>query len=136
MISCQIESLPGGKAQKIGEEEKKKKVPVHPQNKLSSASASVAAPKRAPVLLPGSPEVRGGKVQPLYVSRFRKVGDEGYHYSDVDAGAYGDGEGGEEESASGGDVGQREVTFVHRLGGLERRKKKPTKNKGCQKYFF
>lgn len=66
-------------------------------------------------------------MQPLYVSRFRKVGDEGYHYSDVDAGAYGDGEGGEEESASGGDVGQREVTFVHRLGGLERRKKQKKK---------
>lgn len=134
MISCQIESLPGGKARKIGEEGKKK-VPVHPQNKLSSASASVAAPRRVPVLLPGSPEVRGGKVQPLYVSRFRKVGDEGYHYADVDAGAYGDGEGGEEESASGGDVGQREVTFVYRLGGLERRKK-PKKTKDCQKYFF
>lgn len=95
----------------------------------------MAAPKRAPVLLPGSPEVRGGKVQPLYVSRFRKVGDEGYHYSDVDAGAYGDGEGGEEESASGGDVGQREVTFVHRLGGLERRKK-AKKNQRLSEVFF
>lgn len=55
------------------------------------------------------------------MSRFGEVGDEGHHHSHVDAGADGDGEGGEEEGASGGDVGQREVTFVHRLGGLERR---------------
>lgn len=63
-----------------------------------------------------------GKVQLLYVSRFGEVGDEGHHHADVDAGADGDGEGGQEEGASGGDVGQREVTFVHRLGGLERRR--------------
>lgn len=75
-------------------------------------------------------------MQPLYVSRFRKVGDEGYHYSDVDAGAYGDGEGGEEESASGGDVGQRKVTFVHRLGGLERRKKNKKQNQRLSEVFF
>lgn len=53
------------------------------------------------------------------MSRFGEVGDEGHHHSHVDAGADGDGEGGEEEGTSGGDVGQREVTFVHRLGGLQ-----------------
>lgn len=58
-------------------------------------------------------------MQLLYVSRFGEVGDEGHHHPHVDAGADGDGEGGEEEGASGGDVGQREVTFVHRLGGLQ-----------------
>lgn len=59
------------------------------------------------------------KVQLLYVSWFGEVGYERHHHSHVDACANGDGEGGEEEGASGGDVGQREVTFVHRLGGLQ-----------------
>lgn len=54
----------------------------------------------------------------LYVSWFRKVGNESYHHPHVHAGAYSDGEGGEEQSTSGGNVGQWEVTFVHRLGGL------------------
>lgn len=58
----------------------------------------------------------------LYVSWFRKVGDESYHHPHVHTGAYSDGEGGEEQSPSGSDVGQREVTFVHCLGGLKRRK--------------
>lgn len=58
----------------------------------------------------------------LYVSWFRKVGDESYHHPHVHTGAYSDGEGSQEQSPSGGDVGQREVTFVHCLGGLKRRK--------------
>lgn len=62
-------------------------------------------------------------MQLLYVSWFRKVGNESYHYPHINTRAYSDGEGGEEQSTSGGDVGQREVTFVHGLGGLERRKK-------------
>lgn len=57
-------------------------------------------------------------MQLLYVSWFGEVGDERHHHSHVDACADGDGEGGEEEGASGGDVGQWEVTFVHRLGRL------------------
>ena len=63
-----------------------------------------------------------GRQRPLYVSWFRKVCNESYHYPHVHTGAYSDGEGGEEQSPTGGDVGQWEVTFVHRLGGLERRK--------------
>ena len=82
------------------------------------------------VLHLGSPgAVCGGRVRPLYVSWFRKVGDESYHYPDVHAGAYSDGEGGEEQSPSGRDVGQREVTFVHRLGGLEEKEMQKEKTK-------
>lgn len=65
----------------------------------------------------------------LYVSRFRKVGDESYHHPHVHAGAYSDGEGGEEQGPPGGDVGQWEVTFVDCLGGLERRKRKRRRRK-------
>lgn len=83
------------------------------------------------VLLLGSPEACAGKVRLLYVSWFRKVGNESYHYPHIHTGAYSDGESSEEQSPSGGDVGQREVTFVHCLGGLQRRKCKT-----CQKYFL
>ena len=61
---------------------------------------------------------------------FGEVGDERDHHPHVHAGAYGDGERSQEQSPSGGDVGQREVTFVHRLGGLKWRK-----IQGCQIYF-
>lgn len=57
----------------------------------------------------------------LNVSWFREVGNESHHHSDVHPGAYSDGEGGEEQRPPGGDVGQREVSFVHRLGGLEKK---------------
>lgn len=70
----------------------------------------------------GSLEVCGETARLLYVSWFGKVGDESYHHPHVHAGAYSDGEGCEEQSPSGCDVGQWEVTFVHRLGGLGRRK--------------
>ncbi len=65
-----------------------------------------------------------GSVPPLYVSWFGKVGNESYHHPHVHTGAYSDGEGCEEQSPSGGDVGQREVTLVYCLGGLEGRKYK------------
>lgn len=71
----------------------------------------------------------GEDVKVLYVSWFRKVGDESYHHPHVHACAYGDGESGEEQGSSRGDVGQWEVTFVHRLGGLRRREKKMFKKK-------
>lgn len=70
------------------------------------------------------------------MSRFGEVGDEGHHHSHVDAGADGDREGGEEEGASGGDVGQREVTFVHRLGGLEGRGEEEKKKKRLSVLLF
>lgn len=58
----------------------------------------------------------------LYVSWFRKVGNESYHYSNIHTSAYSDGEGSKEQSPSGGNVGQWEVTFVHCLGGLQKKK--------------
>lgn len=66
---------------------------------------------------------QGGRVWPLYVSWFRKVGDESYHHPDIHTGAYSDGEGSQEQGPSWGDVSQREVTFIHRLGGLEKKGK-------------
>lgn len=66
----------------------------------------------------------------LYVSWFRKVGDERYHHPHVHPSADGDGEGGEKQGASGGDVGQWEITFVHRLGCL-----KETMREESQKQF-
>lgn len=64
----------------------------------------------------------------LYVSWFRKVGNESYHHPHIHTGAYSDGEGSEEQSPSRGDVGQWEVTFVDGLGGLKRRKCKRKRN--------
>lgn len=77
-----------------------------------------------------APSLHGWEAWPLYVPRFGEVGDERDHYPHVHAGAYGDGERSQEQSPSGGNVGQREVTFVHRLGGLKWRKVR-----GCQIYF-
>lgn len=70
-----------------------------------------------------APSLRGREAWPLYVARFGEVGDERDHHPHVHARAYGDGERSQEQSPSGGDVGQREVAFVHRLGGLKRRTK-------------
>ena len=63
------------------------------------------------------------------MSWFRKVGDQSYHYPDIHACAYSDGESGEEQSPSGRDVGQREVTFVHCLGGLQEKEMQKGKKK-------
>lgn len=113
----------------------KKKNCTSPRKKKLSSKFSGALPfpggrRGGGVILHlGSPGVCGARVQPLYVSWFRKVGDESYHYPDIHAGAYSDGEGGEEQSPSGRDVGQREVTFVHRLGGLEEKEMQKGKKK-------
>lgn len=104
---------------------------VHPRKKLSSKSARAMpfSQEEDVLLLLGSREVCGGKVRLLYVSWFRQVGDESYHHPHIHAGAYSDREGSEEQSPSGGNVGQWEVTFVHCLGGLERRKCKRRRRK-------
>jgi len=70
-----------------------------------------------------------GRVPLLYVSWFRKVGNESNHHPHIHTGAYSDGEGSEEQSASGGDVGHWEVTFVHCLGGLEKGEKSKRRRK-------
>lgn len=60
-------------------------------------------------------------MQLLYVSWFREIGNESYHHPNIHTSAYSDGEGGEEQSPSGCDVSQWEVTFIHCLGGLEKK---------------
>lgn len=67
------------------------------------------------------------------MSWFRKVGNESNHHTYIHTGAYSDAEGSKEQSPSGGNVGQWEVTFVHRLGGLEKNRKKTVKNPCCNK---
>lgn len=95
-----------------------KKLYTPGKNFFFEVCRSSDVPQTGLFLFLGSREAFGKeKVRPLYVSWFREVGDESYHHPYIDAGAYSDGEGGEEQSPPGGDVGQREVTFVHRLGG-------------------
>lgn len=118
-----------------GNKKNNKKKTVHPPEKKNFRRSfqvrcrSQGEGEGGVILHLGSPGVCGARVQPLYVSWFRKVGDESYHYPDIHAGAYSDGEGGEEQSPSGRDVGQREVTFVHRLGGLEEKEMQKGKKK-------
>lgn len=72
----------------------------------------------------GGPPPSHPSLRPLHAPRFGEVGDERDHHPNVHAGADGDGESGKEQGPPGGDVGQREVPFVHRLGGLEGGKKR------------
>lgn len=91
--------------------------------KLPLKSAGVMLFPRGGCCLPGLPGgVCEGQLWLLYVSWFRKVGDESYHHTHVHASAYSDGESCEEQSSSGGDVRQGEVSFVHRLSGLQERR--------------
>lgn len=102
----------------MGKRGKKLYIPI----KVSLKSASFnSASQRGFVLLPGSQEIEKRRVLLLYVSWFREVGNESYHHAYINTGAYSDGEGSKEQSPPGGDVGQREISFVHRLGGLEKR---------------
>lgn len=127
-----LERKDGGEG---GNKKNNKKKTVHPPEKKNFRRSfqvrcrSQGEGEGGVILHLGSPGVCGARVQPLYVSWFRKVGDESYHYPDIHASAYSDGEGGEEQSPSGRDVGQREVTFVHRLGGLEEKEMQKGKKK-------
>lgn len=68
----------------------KKKLYIH--IKVSSKSAgAILSPQRGFVLFPGSQEVMENRVLLLYVSWFREVGNESYHHSYINTGAYSDG---------------------------------------------
>ena len=70
----------------------KKKLYI-PKKTLLKVCRSSAVSQRRVVLFLGSPEVCEGKVRLLYVSWFRKVGNESYHHPDIHTSAYSDGEG-------------------------------------------
>ena len=64
------------------------------------------------------------------MSRLRQVGDEGHHHANIHTCADGDGESSQEQSPSGGDAGQREVSLGDSFAGLDRQEKESQRGGG------
>lgn len=101
----------------------KKEKAVHPHQVFFKVCRCNGVPlTKGVVLLSGCLEWCERRELLLYVSWFREVGNESNHHTYIHTSAYSDGESSKEQSPPGGDAGQWEVTFIHCLGSLQKKK--------------